>query len=164
MANATGGARPPAPQYSSKPKPKKIAKKAPGSGNDPVTKALKFFLGDKSNPNVTKKQGTKNAMPSRRGSIKDKPVQILPKRPGTQSPKVPIPSGPMRPGGATSKNKPRPAGPKKKSPGVVITPKPKKKPTLDDFLLKGKRPPLAPGQKKLPSDSDVILKNYNKKK
>lgn len=46
------------------------------------------------------------------------------------------------------------------------TPKPQapKKKTLDDFLLKGKRPPIAPGQKKLPSDSDVILKNYNKKK
>jgi hypothetical protein len=40
---------------------------------------------------------------------------------------------------------------------------PKKK-TLDDFLLKGKRPPMAPGQKKLPSDSDVILKGYNDKK
>ena len=144
------------------PRPKRIAKEAPGRGNDPVTKALKFFLGDKSNPNVTKKQGAKKAMPSRRGSIKDKPVQILPKRPGTQSPKVPIPSGPRKPR-ATAR--PAPAGPKKKSPNVVITPKPKaKKPKLDDFLLKGKRPPIAPGQKKLPSDSDVILKNYNKKK
>ena len=148
------------------PNPKRIAKEAPGRGNDPVTKALKFFLGDKSKPSGTKKQGAKKAMPTRRGSIKDKPVQILPKRPGTQfSPRVPIPSGPMRPGGATSKNKPRPAGPKKKSPGVMITPKPKaKKPTLDDFLLKGKRPPIAPGQKKLPNDYDVILKGYNDKK
>ena len=76
--------------------------------------------------------------------------------------KGPLPSGPRRPR-ATAR--PAPAGPKKKSPGVMITPKPKaKKPKLDDFLLKGKRPPIAPGQKKLPSDSDVILKNYNKKK
>jgi hypothetical protein len=58
-----------------------------------------------------------------------------------------------------------PAGPKKKSPGVA-TPKPKaKKPTLDDFLLKGKRPPMKikPGLKR-PSDADVILKGYNDKK
>jgi hypothetical protein len=38
---------------------------------------------------------------------------------------------------------------------------PKKKKTLDDFLLKGKRPPMAPGQKKLPNDYDVIIKGFN---
>ena len=117
------------------PNPKKMAKRDPSRGDDPVTKGLRFLFSDKSNPNVTKKQGAKKTMPSR-------------------SPRKPR---------ATAR--PAPAGPKKKSPGVVITPKPKaKKPKLDDFLLKGKRPPIAPGQKKLPSDSDVILKNYNKKK
>ena len=35
-----------------------------------------------------------------------------------------------------------------------------KKPTLDDFLTKGKRPPVKPGLK-LPSDADVIIKGYN---
>jgi hypothetical protein len=41
----------------------------------------------------------------------------------------------------------------------------KKKPKLDDFLLKGKRPPMKikPGLKR-PSDADVILKGYNDKK
>ena len=144
------------------PRPKRIAKKDPSRGNDPVTKGLKFLFGDKSNPNVTKKPGVKNAMPTRRGSIKDKPVQILPKDPGKQSPRVPIPSGPLE---RKISKRPITTRPKKKTPGVVIKPKPKaKKPKLDDFLLKGKRPPIAPGQKKLPSDSDVILKNYNKKK
>ena len=107
-----------------KPKYKLPAKPSPRSGNDPVTKALKFFFGDQTKPSGKKKPGATKVTPNRKG---------LP-------------------------------GPKKKSPNVVITPKPKKKPTLDDFLLKGKRPPLAPGQKKLPNDYDVILKGYNDKK
>ena len=133
------------------PKPKKMAKPSPGRDNDPVRKALKFFLGDKSNSNVKKKPGATKVTPNRRGLPKETPKKLLPLRPGTQSPKTPIPSGTMRPGG-TSKNKPRPAGPKKK-------------PTLDDFLLKGKKPPIKikPGLKR-PSDSDVILKGYNNKK
>jgi len=53
---------------------------------------------------------------------------------------------------------PKPKATKKATP----TPKPKKS-TLDDFLLKGKRPPIKPGLK-LPSDADVILKGYNDKK
>jgi hypothetical protein len=99
-----------------------------------------------------KKPGATKVTPNRQGLPKETPKKLLPKRPGAQSPKTPIPSGPMRPNGATSKNKPRPAGPKKK-------------PTLDDFLLNGKKPPMKikPGLKR-PSDSDVILKNYNKKK
>jgi hypothetical protein len=56
-----------------------------------------------------------------------------------------------------------------KAPMVKPTVKPKvqesKKKTLDDFLLKGKRPPMKikPGLKR-PSDADVILKGYNDKK
>ncbi len=52
---------------------------------------------------------------------------------------------------------------KKSPPSTPKAQVPKKK-TLDDFLLKGKRPPIKPGQKKLPSDADVILKGYNDKK
>ena len=89
-----------------------------------------------------------------------KPLAPKPMGPRKKATPVPLPKR-----SATGTARKITAIPKKKSPGVVITPKPKaKKKTLDDFLLKGKRPPLAPGQKKLPSDSDVILKNYNKKK
>lgn len=44
------------------------------------------------------------------------------------------------------------------------SPKPKatKKPTLNDYLKQGKRPPtkIKPGLKR-PSDADVIIKGYN---
>ena len=86
---------------------------------------------------------------------------LTPKPMGPRKKATPVPMPKRTAGGTAKKITP---GPKKKSPGMG-TPKPKaKKPTLDDFLLKGKRPPLAPGQKKLPSDSDVILKGYNDKK
>jgi hypothetical protein len=63
-----------------------------------------------------------------------------------------------------TKAKPMPSGPKVKTP-TPAKPKPKaKKPTLNDYLKQGKRPPIAPGQKKLPSDADVIIKGYNDKK
>jgi len=39
-----------------------------------------------------------------------------------------------------------------------------KNPTLDDYLMRGIKVPIAPGQKKLPSDSDIVLKKYKKKK
>ena len=39
-----------------------------------------------------------------------------------------------------------------------------KNPTLNDYLIRGLKVPMAPGQKKLPSDADVILKGYNDKK
>jgi hypothetical protein len=88
-----------------------------------------------------------------------KPMAPKPKTSrGTTKP-APMPK--VTPGGRTAKKMPM-MGPKKKSPSTA---KPKaqapKKKTLDDFLLKGKRPPMAPGQKKLPSDADVILKGYN---
>lgn len=132
-----------------KPKYSKFAKPAPGSDNDPVTKALKFFLGDKSNSNMKKKPSATKVTPNRKGLPKERPVQTLPKRPGMQSPKVPIPSGPRKP---KTTVKPSPTGPKKK-------------PTLDDFLTKGKKPPMKikPGLKR-PSDADVIIKGYNDKK
>lgn len=46
-------------------------------------------------------------------------------------------------------------------PKKTASPKPRK-PTLDDFLTKGKRPPtkIKPGLKR-PSDADVIIKGYN---
>ena len=76
---------------------------------------------------------------------------------------TPVPMPKITSGRRTAK--PMPAAGAKKKPSITATPKaqtPKKK-TLDDFLLKGKRPPRAPGQKKLPSDSDVILKKYKGK-
>jgi hypothetical protein len=70
-----------------------------------------------------------------------------------------------------------PAGPKKKSPGVA-TPKAKKpspsaktkygplpkNPTLNDYLMRGIRPPSRNKPGTRPSDSDVILRKYNDKK
>jgi hypothetical protein len=44
-------------------------------------------------------------------------------------------------------------------PKKTASPKPKK-PTLNDYLKQGKRPPIKPGLK-LPSDADVIMKGYN---
>lgn len=87
-----------------------------------------------------------------------KPLAPKPMGPRKKATPVPLPKRSI--GGTAKKIAP---GPKLKNPNMK-TPKPKKKPTLDDFLLKGKRPPLAPGQKKLPSDADVILKGYNDKK
>ena len=85
---------------------------------------------------------------------------LAPKPMGLRKKATPVPL-PKRSANSTARK--ITAGPKAKA-SSTAKPKPKKKPTLDDFLLKGKRPPIAPGQKKLPSDSDVILKNYNKKK
>lgn len=39
-----------------------------------------------------------------------------------------------------------------------------KNPTLNDYLIRGLKVPMAPGQKKLPSDADVTLKGYKSKK
>ncbi len=73
----------------------------------------------------------------------------------------PAPMPKVTPGGR--KAKPMPTGTaKKKSSSTPKTQTPKRK-TLDDFLLKGKRPPIAPGQKKLPNDYDVIIKGFNDK-
>ena len=64
-------------------------------------------------------------------------------------------------------DKPKP----KVTPKPTVKPSPKntlgplpKNPTLNDYLARGLKVPKAPGQKKLPSDSDVILKGYNDKK
>lgn len=54
---------------------------------------------------------------------------------------------------------------------ATVKPKPKatlgplpKNPTLNDYLARGLKVPKAPGQKKLPSDADVIIKGFNDKK
>ena len=60
---------------------------------------------------------------------------------------------------ATKKATPSP----KPSASSKLGPLPKN-PTLNDYLLRGLKVPIAPGQKKLPSDSDVIIKGYNDKK
>lgn len=38
-----------------------------------------------------------------------------------------------------------------------------KNPTLNDYLIRGLRPPVKPGLR-LPSDADVIIKGYNDQK
>jgi hypothetical protein len=65
----------------------------------------------------------------------------------------------------TAAPKPKPTATKKAtpSPKATLGPLPKK-PTLNDYIARGIKPPVAPGQKKLPSDADVILKGYNSKK
>jgi hypothetical protein len=64
--------------------------------------------------------------------------------------------------------KPKPKASPTPKPKATTTPKPKatlgplpKNPTLNDYLARGLKPPKAPGQKKLPSDADVIIKGYN---
>ena len=92
----------------------------------------------------------------------------MPRVPAPRGVKQPAPMPKATPGGTAK----RPGGPtsrgKRTSPNVVakLKPKgPKKKLTLDDFLLKGKKPPMKikPGLKR-PSDADVIIKGYNDKK
>lgn len=88
-------------------------------------------------------------------------------KPSTPKPISPMKKAtpvPMPKKAATGTARKSSSGVKAKPSGTPKASVPKKKLTLDDFLLKGKRPPRAPGQKKLPSDSDVILKNYNDKK
>jgi hypothetical protein len=145
----------------------------PKRSNDPVRKGLEFLFGDKSNPNVKKKPGASKVTPNRRG-LPERKVELLPKRGNQPSPKMPIPSGPRKPK-ATAR--PAPTGPRK-SRGVVITPKAKKpspsnktnygplpkNPTLNDYLMRGIRPPSRNKPGSRPSDSDVILKKYNDKK
>jgi hypothetical protein len=149
-----------------KPKYSKFAKPAPGSDNDPVTKALKFFLGDKSKPS-----GKKNGPKPRGVKLPGKPVPLAeykPNRaPGAPKPapmpkRVPNLSLPVDQR-ASAKKIPPGLRKKGKSPSTA-TPK-AKKPTLDDFLTKGKKPPMKikPGLKR-PSDADVIIKGYNDKK
>jgi hypothetical protein len=99
-----------------------------------------------------KKPGATKVTPNRRGLPKETPKKLLPKQYGIgaprQTPLKPIPSGPRKP---KTTAKPAPTGPKKK-------------PTLDDFLTKGKKPPMKikPGLTR-PSDADVIIKGYNDK-
>jgi hypothetical protein len=59
---------------------------------------------------------------------------------------------------ATKKATPSPKPTAKKTLGPLP-----KNPTLNDYLMRGLEVPKAPGQKKLPSDSDVVLKKYKKK-
>ena len=149
---------------------RKIAEMYPKvSGKDIVNKALSPKLMKKNAKPIEDRK--KNTPPKPRAvRLRDsKPVPMpgyKPRRVPGQPLPAPMPKvegnyGKPR-GQRTGPKQVGPAGPKKKSPGVA-TPKPKaKKPTLDDFLLKGKRPPMKikPGLKR-PSDADVIIKGYN---
>ena len=129
------------------PKPKYSKRVVAIEKNDPVTKALKFFFGDK-----TKSSGKKSAPLKRTERFGGRPAPQgfktrprfdgvkpapMPRIKGTDG-KQPLPliSGgrgltpvPM-PGinsGPRTRKPAAPAGPKKKSPGVVIKPRAKKK-------------------------------------
>jgi hypothetical protein len=133
---------------------------------------LKFLFGDKSTATGKKKPGATKVKPNRRGLPKDKPVQILPKYGNTPSLRTPIPSGPRNPN--RTRVKQTPVGPKVKSPSTA-TPKAKKpspsgktnygplpkNPTLNDYLMRGIRPPSRNKPGSRPSDADVIIKGYN---
>lgn len=69
----------------------------------------------------------------------------------------------------TSSGLPRASKPVAPKPTKKATPKPKpkstlgplpKNPTLNDYLIRGMKPPVQ-GRKKLPSDADVRLRGYN---
>lgn len=143
---------------------RKIAEMYPKvSGKDIVNKALSPKLMKKNaKPIEDRKKNTPPKMPRRK--LPGTPVPLTPRTPRKPGYKLMPKVGPnlTRPKDRIGPKQMGPAGPKKKSPGVA-TPKPKaKKPTLDDFLLKGKRPPMKikPGLKR-PSDADVILRGYN---
>ena len=99
---------------STKPTPKPKFKKAmpsPGSGNDPVTKTLKFFFGDKTKPSGKKDGPAKRTQrnggrPARMPEYKPRetPGQILPLIGGRNSTPVPMPK--INPG--PRKRKPQP--------------------------------------------------------
>lgn len=79
---------------------------------------------------------------------------------------VPMPKGLGRIASGALKT-PRAVTPKPKTTKKAATPKPKstlgplpKKPTLNDYLIRGMKPPVQ-GRKKLPSDADVRLRGYN---
>jgi hypothetical protein len=157
--------KPIAPKPFSTPKTKptykfKKAIPSPNRGKDPIQKGLEFFFGDKPKG--------KPSAPKPRGKLPGKPAPLATPRERTYPRGVkpaPMPKKEMPYTGPRRERNPnlKPSGPKKKSPSTA-TPKPKaKKPTLNDFLSKGKRPPIKPGFK-LPSDADVTIKGYNDKK
>jgi hypothetical protein len=75
--------------------------------------------------------------------------------PGAKKRGTPV-AMPKKPSNSSATAK-MPARPKPKS---TMGPLPAR-PGLDDYLKRGMRPPRAPGQKKPPSDANVILKGYN---
>ena len=117
-----------------KPKPKpyqftKPLKQAPGKGNDPVTKALKFFLGDQ-----TKPSGKRNTPKPRAVKLPGTPVPMpgyKPKRVPGQALPVPMPQKEGNYGKPRAQQtRPKRTGsavPRKKSPTFKFaTPKKKK--------------------------------------
>ena len=122
-----------------KPKYKLPAKPAPGSGNDPVSKALKFFLGDKTKPsgkkNGPKPSGKKNGPKTPGVKVRGTPVPLAEykpyRAPGAPKP-VPmpkrVPNLSLPPDQRASAKRIPPGLRKKgKSPNVAATPKAKKK-------------------------------------
>jgi hypothetical protein len=121
---------------------KPTPKPGPNSGKDPVRKTLKFIFGDKSKS--TRKKATPVPLTKRKTTGTASKL--------TPGPKVKSPST------ATPKaKKPSPSG--KTNYGPLP-----KNPTLNDYLMRGIRPPSRNKPGTRPSDSDVILKGYNDKK
>ena len=119
----------PKPNFKIKPTRKK-AMPAPGSGNDPVSKALKFFLGDQ-----TKPSGRKNGPKPRGIKVPGTPVP-MPEYKRYRAPGAPkpapmpkrVPNLSLPPDQRASAKKIAPGLRKKgKSPNVAATPKAKKK-------------------------------------
>lgn len=127
--------------------------------------------------------GKKNMLPKMPAvKLRGTPVPLTSRTSGKSGTKpVPMPKvegnyGKPR-GQRTGPKQTGPAGPKVKSPSTV-TPKAKKpspsgktnygplpkNPTLNDYLMRGIRPPSRNKPGSRPSDSDVILKKYNDKK
>lgn len=156
---------------------KKKAMPAPGSDNDPVTKALKFFLGDKSKPS-----GKKNGPKPRGVKLPGKPVPLAEYKPN-RAPGAPKPAPMPKRVPNLSLPVDQRASAKKISPGLrkkgkspsTATPKARKpspsnktnygplpkNPTLNDYLMRGIRPPSRNKPGSRPSDADVIIKGYN---
>jgi hypothetical protein len=138
------------------PKPPARARRS----KDPVARGLEFFFGDK--PTAKPKKKTAPTSPGTVRLRNSKPAPMPTPRERTYPRGVkpaPMPKVERNYGKPRSERTlPKQIGPKskqnpslnKKTPSTA-TPKPKaKKPTLDDFLLKGKRPPikLKPGLKR----------------
>ena len=156
---------------------RKIAEMYPKvNGKDIVNKALSPKLMKKNaKPIEDRKKNTPPKMP--RQKLPGTPVPLTPRTSGKPGYKTMPKVGPnlTRPRGQrTGPKQAGPAGPKVKSPSVKPvrpkTPSPSaktkygplpKNPTLNDYLMRGIRPPSKNKPGTRPSDADVIIKGYN---
>jgi hypothetical protein len=138
-----------------KPKFKKPVQAPRKNNSNPIVRKINDFLRQTPNTSTGKKKPGRSTPGVK---VPGKPVPLATPRPRTYPGGIKPAPMPKRvpnlslPPDQRTKAKPMPSGPKVKTP-TPAKPKPKaKKPTLDDFLLKGKRPPikLKPGLKRPP--------------